>query len=1370
MSPKEWPLYEKALENFLASSQGNLTPATSSRVAKAREKLKKLTKIQFSDLSTDVYDEMKRREFSNQDPSNPNLPKFLASQPNYHPKRNQARQKLAALPPSRFKDLVNDVLFEIGNRMYKENIETPSAPIEKQVVETQSIVPNNMKNKANLEIDTNKAKQPFNDDFYSDLKTPQHSDFLSTTPVTPATPSQREIKPTTLVPQKSELTWSSDEDEEEGDNENFNAQTITENDLQQASPFDSDAINRSPSKRDTVATNEVLNAHALPHVEFPVDQDTSNDGENYESKNLLKTELNEIKLKINELESENSQLKLTNNEVNHIKSENEELKIQLEELSRKHLESDKNLRDISNKYEDYDQLKNELIQVTENFNIQNEELETLKEMANKEHEKQLSVEDSREFDTLKTYLDKVLEENEELKSKLAELSFASKNITDNSEELENLKVMHEDLSKSHATLNNDYKTLKSHSENLADKFEQQKISLEVANKFVNSNKSTTTIQANTSAVKDWQDKFEALRANQIMSTLTSTNSLQSFDDKSFFSNSGFISIENVSKINASLETILIYLDSKDTLSKSLVDPSVLFERVANYVSIANTIAKEIIIPTSDRNYIRLEEKKRILRNSISNVLSTTKHFALYRHILPQLVLNAALNDVYFSICSLILIAKIRGDGSKNVSDIQQQLLEDKATVTGTPIALKSMNSHEERSSSIDANISTNNETSVKPLKITQRLASGSTLDLNDFSKPSQLTNSRTGSPIGRKMLSPILPVIVATGNNDSLGSPKLSYGKVRSVNKQADVDNVNNTNLTSASSLNMKPQTDADTSTVSINSITSNSLTSDNNKQPYVNGNSSKVSVSDLASKFSSPTHDISSNISKNNNSPSPARGKNIVDKLKKFDTSTDDIKIDNSSNNNIKDSPTSAKAKFGGGVAKAFDRFGAKRRSVEPAGAILKENFHDDSRSNNNNNSNTEISHSNGGSNKVLLDKDLNTVNDTNNNNPFLDNSSDVKKGGLFEPKEKVNAAVIDVIPQQEREARIIEQTLDNNIPKQQNGLNNTSKQVSDSNNSKEVIAVEQENGVDTTDNAESFEGDEYYNASDHQNIKISKSSFSSINEVKDDLPDLNTLPSTENKDSDTKPLNSDITTTHEEEYDDFNEYEGPTKIVDNADETIPSAGSALDIDEGLVRRVSKRQNHTTNVKRISTESSEDLEPQSTQEGWDYNGEASDEDEEEFDIDKFNTLNPDNTLRELLLYLEHQTVEVIGAIQKTLQSIRDPKATKGLLRTGTNEINTVVKQMAEGTSTLMNQSRYSDSMGHAKYVVGVLEDCVHRMETLYGDDISHDSEYAGKNFKQRSAGIAFDVARSTKELVKTVEEASLRDEIAVLDSRLRRD
>ncbi|ODV82784.1 hypothetical protein CANARDRAFT_30575 [[Candida] arabinofermentans NRRL YB-2248] len=199
-----------------------------------------------------------------------------------------------------------------------------------------------------------------------------------------------------------------------------------------------------------------------------------------------------------------------------------------------------------------------------------------------------------------------------------------------------------------------------------------------------------------------------------------------------------------------------------------------------------------------------------------------------------------------------------------------------------------------------------------------------------------------------------------------------------------------------------------------------------------------------------------------------------------------------------------------------------------------------------------------------------------------------------------------------------------------------------------------------------------------------------------------------------------------------------GKSELPPSSGETVPSAGSALNIP-----------GKQTNQPKIDDES--------------Y-----DEDYSNFDIENFNTLNPDNTLKELLSYLEHQTVEVIAAIQELLESIRDPRATKGLLRKGANQIISVVRQMTEGTTTLMNQSRYAESMGHAKYVVNVLENCVVRMDTLYGaNDVESEEDHAEKAFKQRSAGIAFDVARSTKELVKTVEEASLHDDIAVIDSRL---
>ena len=41
---------------------------------------------------------------------------FLALRDEFHPKRNQARQKLATLPKNRFKDLASDVYYELERR------------------------------------------------------------------------------------------------------------------------------------------------------------------------------------------------------------------------------------------------------------------------------------------------------------------------------------------------------------------------------------------------------------------------------------------------------------------------------------------------------------------------------------------------------------------------------------------------------------------------------------------------------------------------------------------------------------------------------------------------------------------------------------------------------------------------------------------------------------------------------------------------------------------------------------------------------------------------------------------------------------------------------------------------------------------------------------------------------------------------------------------------------------------------------------------------------------------------------------------------------------------------------------------------------
>lgn len=158
------------------------------------------------------------------------------------------------------------------------------------------------------------------------------------------------------------------------------------------------------------------------------------------------------------------------------------------------------------------------------------------------------------------------------------------------------------------------------------------------------------------------------------------------------------------------------------------------------------------------------------------------------------------------------------------------------------------------------------------------------------------------------------------------------------------------------------------------------------------------------------------------------------------------------------------------------------------------------------------------------------------------------------------------------------------------------------------------------------------------------------------------------------------------------------------------------------------------------------------------------------FNVDLFDIDDPDNSLTQVLLYLEHQTVEVISTIQSLLIAIKKPNATQSELREKSRAIAVVISQMNEATNTSMNQSRNAQLKEHGSWVVKSLEDCDHRMTALCKPTSDDDEEaYADKSFRQRLAGISFDIAKCTKELVKTVEEASLQEDIEYLDGRLNR-
>ncbi|KDQ56393.1 hypothetical protein JAAARDRAFT_59275 [Jaapia argillacea MUCL 33604] len=109
------PYRTAAKTHYLEFSQylgGHLVPEVSGSRVTAREKLLKLTALQFHELSTDVCDELVRRKngiVGNEVP-------FLPPRDDFHPKRNQARQKLSTLPAPRFQLLAGDVHSELSRR------------------------------------------------------------------------------------------------------------------------------------------------------------------------------------------------------------------------------------------------------------------------------------------------------------------------------------------------------------------------------------------------------------------------------------------------------------------------------------------------------------------------------------------------------------------------------------------------------------------------------------------------------------------------------------------------------------------------------------------------------------------------------------------------------------------------------------------------------------------------------------------------------------------------------------------------------------------------------------------------------------------------------------------------------------------------------------------------------------------------------------------------------------------------------------------------------------------------------------------------------------------------------------------------------
>lgn len=215
---------------------------------RARDKLLRLSPIQFQELSTDVYDELLRREDERAAQSSGNIakpvPRALIPKQNFHPKRNQARQKLSTLASRKFRELATDVLFELERRVPKiyapplERIATTSPTGSNASFSQQGPgrgKPNGMK--VQVPPPFYESRRPSGSSpngpyspaiFEGDPSTPAQSDY--------GRPMAKQFQSNTMVPNKSTMV----EDDDDGSDG--------------ASAYDIDARMSRTSKRTTGAS------------------------------------------------------------------------------------------------------------------------------------------------------------------------------------------------------------------------------------------------------------------------------------------------------------------------------------------------------------------------------------------------------------------------------------------------------------------------------------------------------------------------------------------------------------------------------------------------------------------------------------------------------------------------------------------------------------------------------------------------------------------------------------------------------------------------------------------------------------------------------------------------------------------------------------------------------------------------------------------------------------------------------------------------------------------------------------------------------------------------------------------------------------
>lgn len=1486
MSDRNLVHHYKVLKQFLdISNDLARSKSNSSRAARAREKLLKLSEAQFKELSTDVYDELRRRIDESR-----SEPDYLLPKSSFHPKRNQARQKLSSLPQSRFKDLVSDISYEIerrnlhieqgikqdvhGANSHSDPTETP----ENEKSSQEKSVENNIKDSEDnvkehednvKEHGDNVKEHKDNEEDYS--KQINSSDIHN----------QIGIESMTVVPTKANLTWSSDEEEEEENQPEIEHKMLDQlsnpiNQVNQDAPQQSDGLSTSKEADGTIQKGDV---------------NSSSDD---------KQEISLLKEQLRNMESENSALQrkydLLLEDYDYSVSQNKSLSNEIEDLhderktllTRSETQNPKSIQETAEMEKELDSLRSSIAALRlENQSLKNSNNTSQKDLNHQRSSiksrsiDNLSVSRSSSISDLRTSVEKFVDKLEDFNSAKLDDQNSIVSIKRNAlkwqsryEDLRankiydelNLKMMSTDELKRYVTSDGLISMkLVSKFQSLVETFLKSLDESPLCPDTLIDQMAKISILAGDIAMQNDvsplnSDHLTVLR-EAVLYSLTATRYFSSY--------SSLLPKALVWRSIGEVCFALCDLISVSKLRTSDTDDSIPIPDKSENRSIGNIERNDDFgvrplkitqklrdishgsSPTREQPSLQSIPKRNVSNNKISggvdryeNNIGTDKGTDKGQ---PNLLLeyqktrkvDKPFNKINGSPISQVnnngiqLRSISEASGSGNVAGFD----EENKNINGPKLSPSENKIPAESEADSTTKVSKDILSSISALpenNITSSIVDGAStlIENEDLGSSTQLgetdRKSLQKSIKDKNVFSPFRKMESNIKNKVSTAKDSISNNATNIVGKQQEEDNTNTENTPENTSENIGLNNTDD-------SISSEQNTSFNNSsflQKYDAGNGGELQL--LSSKSTSPsTSNVKSVLSKLNskeislnNKNAPQKRGNIFDRIRKFENSdekenyekgsdekdnkkqSDKKSLDanlnlNSvgSDGNLEQKPnefnkedmttstpnsevlnvlekepldskvdkvSDSKVESKGGFANLVKKISLKRVNYD-------RNKTDDSKKVGKTLADADSVKPKDNHSEAIQEKVESTFS-TNEN--IADDSSQTSLKSISNV-EKSNGKADDKISTPSLKSSSTVKFLGKNdiiVAKNPSSSENIENEGLDSKNNDSVGS-----SVSHEDNSESRD---YSSTNNDGNIngKIPQGAGTEIpfrvipsKILKDGNNKIESLKNNEfaNEKSlgvnNGKELGNDLNTSS-------------NTVIENGSSTDEAVPKKVEVNQRGISNESKDLNNvkSENVKNEPALNNKEVEEGNETDESDYESDGEEDEARRrqeyrksmaaatFNVDLFDIDDPDNTLTQVLLYLEHQTVQVISTIQSLLSAIKKPNVTRGDLREKSKAITIVISQMTEATNTSMNQTRNAQLKEHGSWVVRSLEDCYHRMDILCkAKSEKKNLDFADKNFKQRLAGISFDIAKCTKELVKTVEEASLKEEIAHLDARI---